>query len=198
MTTDTLHIDFFKALADATRLRMLGLLAVRERTVAELAEAVGVRAPTASHHLAQLRALGLVAVRAEGTRRVYRFDDEALQRLAKESLAPSSLQAIGEAVDADAADVKIVRGYLRDGRLTVIPSQRKKRVAVLRALAGRFEGEREYSEAEVNDVIRVWHDDVATLRRELVMGRWLLRDDRCTAYRLNPEAPEGPLPTGRW
>ena len=34
-------VDLFKAVADPTRLQLLGLLAVRERTVSELAETVG-------------------------------------------------------------------------------------------------------------------------------------------------------------
>ncbi len=40
----------------------------------------------------------------------------------------------------------------------------------------RFEPDRRYTEREVNDVIRAFHDDYATLRRELIDGRWMARD----------------------
>lgn len=191
-------VDFFKALADPTRLQLLGLLAVRERSVTELAERLAVTPPTTSHHLARLKQLGLVQLRAEGTSRFYRLDLDALQGLARQILEQDALPTIGAETDLDAEDRRIVRGYLRDGRLTAIPSQRKKRAAVLRALAGHFDLDRDYSEPEVNEVIAGWHDDVATLRRELVMARWLTRDRAGSVYRLNPDTPRGPLPSGRW
>lgn len=199
MSSDlTILVDFFKALADPTRLQLLGLLSVHERSVAELAEALAVTAPTVSHHLSRLKQLGLVAVRADGTSRHYRLDENALRELAQRILETGTLSSIGDDTDLDAEDRRIVRGFLRDGRLTTIPSQRKKRAAVLRMLAGHFDPSRTYTEAEANEIIAVWHDDVATLRRELVMARWLRRDRRGTSYRLNPESPRGPLPSGRW
>lgn len=55
-----------------------------------------------------------------------------------------------------------------DGRLTRIPAQRKKRMAVLRWLAEEFQPGRRYPEAEVNEVIARRFPDFATLRRFLV------------------------------
>ncbi len=191
-------VSFFKTLADPTRLQMLGLLAMRERSVAELAEAVGVTAPTASHHLARLKGLQLVAARASGTSRYYRLDEQALRALARRILEAGALSSIGEETELDAEDRRIVRGYLRDGRRTAVPAQRKKRAAVLSLLANDTASTGIYTEREVNEIIRGWHDDAATLRRELVMAKWLLRDTRGSEYRLNPETPRGPLPSGRW
>lgn len=57
---------FFKALADATRLRMLGLLAIREMCVCEVMVALELTQPTASHHLGILENVGLVKARKEG------------------------------------------------------------------------------------------------------------------------------------
>jgi DNA-binding transcriptional ArsR family regulator len=57
---------FFKALADATRLRILGLLAVREMCVCEVMVALDLTQPTASHHLRILENVGLVKDRKEG------------------------------------------------------------------------------------------------------------------------------------
>jgi ArsR family transcriptional regulator len=56
----------FKALADETRLRILGLLAAREMCVCEVMVALKLTQPTASHHLGILENVGLVKNRKEG------------------------------------------------------------------------------------------------------------------------------------
>jgi len=56
----------FKALADAIRLRILGLLSSREMCVCEVMVALGLTQPTASHHLRILENVGLVKDRKDG------------------------------------------------------------------------------------------------------------------------------------
>jgi DNA-binding transcriptional ArsR family regulator len=56
----------FKALADSTRLRILGLLLVREMCVCEVMAALDLTQPTASHHLGILENAGLVKDRKQG------------------------------------------------------------------------------------------------------------------------------------
>jgi DNA-binding transcriptional ArsR family regulator len=68
----------FKALADDTRLRMLGLLTEREMCVCEVMVALGLTQPTASHHLRILEAVGLVRDRKEGKWVFYRLADAGL------------------------------------------------------------------------------------------------------------------------
>ena len=74
--TETL-LAFFKALADESRLRIVGLLAEREHSVQELARALDLKEPTVSHHLPILKATGLVTARAEGTTRWHALDRTA-------------------------------------------------------------------------------------------------------------------------
>ena len=52
-------LAFFKALADANRLKILGLLATEEMTVEQLAAVLDLRPSTISHHLARLSQVGL-------------------------------------------------------------------------------------------------------------------------------------------
>jgi len=66
---------FFKALADTTRLRILGLLAVREMCVCEVMVALDLTQPTASHHLRILENVGLVKDRKEGKWVFYALHD---------------------------------------------------------------------------------------------------------------------------
>ena len=69
----------FEALADPTRRDLLDLLAVEERTAGDLAaEFPAVSRPAISRHLRVLRQAGLVRVRADAQRRVYRIDPTGL------------------------------------------------------------------------------------------------------------------------
>jgi len=74
--------DAFAALGDPVRRRMLELLASGERSVGELAEALAafgrISQPAVSQHLKTLREARLVAVRAEGTRRLYALDADGI------------------------------------------------------------------------------------------------------------------------
>jgi ArsR family transcriptional regulator, arsenate/arsenite/antimonite-responsive transcriptional repressor len=63
----------YAALADATRLRILGLLANGEVCVCNIHEALRVPQPTASRHLAYLRRTGLVQTRRDGVWMHYRL-----------------------------------------------------------------------------------------------------------------------------
>jgi DNA-binding transcriptional ArsR family regulator len=66
------------ALGDPSRRQLLELLRCGERTVGELTGAVPVSQSAVSQHLKVLRDAGLVAARAEGTRRLYRVELDGL------------------------------------------------------------------------------------------------------------------------
>jgi len=68
--------EAIRALAHPGRRTMLRLVWDQERPASELAEAAGLSRPAASQHLKLLRDAGLVQVRAEATRRLYRADLE--------------------------------------------------------------------------------------------------------------------------
>lgn len=183
-------LAFLKALADESRLKLVGLLAERERSVGELAEAVGLREPTVSHHLAKLAAVELVEMRSEGTTHYYRLRTKALQRLGREVLSTERIAAFAADAGEDAWRRKVLHTFLEGERLTKIPDTRKKRQVILEWLAERFEVGPEYPESQVNEVIRRHHPDTATLRRELVGAR-LLRRDRGIYWRVAPGAGSG-------
>jgi ArsR family transcriptional regulator len=63
----------FKALADATRLRILGLLLTGEVCVCHIHESLRIPQPKASRHLAYLRKAGLVEARRQGLWMYYRL-----------------------------------------------------------------------------------------------------------------------------
>jgi DNA-binding transcriptional ArsR family regulator len=172
--TETL-LAFFKALADESRLRIVGLLAQGERSVQELATLLDLKEPTVSHHLAILKAQGLVSARAEGTTRWHRLDVDALEGLSRRVLEPA---AVAPTAEPETWDAKVLRAFLdAEGRLATIPASQRKRGVVLRWLMTGFEPDRRYPEAAVNAIIQAKHWDSATLRRELIGHRMLAREN---------------------
>jgi ArsR family transcriptional regulator, virulence genes transcriptional regulator len=73
-----LHAQLCKVLTDPKRLLLLDALRGGERSVGELARAVGVALPNASQHLAILRGAGLVEGRRDGTTVTYRLAEPAI------------------------------------------------------------------------------------------------------------------------
>lgn len=71
----------FKALADPTRRRILELLETDDLTAGELAAPFDISKPTLSHHLATLKAAGLVTDERHGQNIVYSLNTTVMQDL---------------------------------------------------------------------------------------------------------------------
>ena len=76
-----LAVEIFQMLSDGTRLMLLWSLLDSERSVGELAEAVGKPAPAVSQHLAKLRLARLVQTRRQGNVIYYRLDSDHARQL---------------------------------------------------------------------------------------------------------------------
>jgi predicted transcriptional regulator len=191
-----LLLNFFKALADESRLKLLGFLGEGERNVSQLAELLQLSEPTISHHLAKLRAAGLVTLRTVGNQHFYSLNQRQLDKLKQLVGKVGTLAPVEEAQPDDAWidaldlpewDRKVLRDYTADGRLEQIPSRQKKLLVILRWLATRFQPDIMYSEREVNAILTQCHEDFATLRRELVDFGFLRRERGGGKYWLTPE-----------
>ncbi len=172
-------LAFFKVMANESRLRIVGLLAERERSVQELAELLELKEPTVSHHLAALKALGLVTARSEGVTHWHALKLETLTRLNRGLLDQAGAVAVTQEVAERHGgwEAKVLATFLdAGGRLTAIPASRRKRQIVLKWLAEQFDEHRRYREAEVNELIQRRHWDCATLRRELIGSGMMARE----------------------
>jgi predicted transcriptional regulator len=168
---------FFKALADSNRLKIVGLLAREAYTVEQLSAILGLGASTVSHHLSKLAEAGLVSATAQSYYNYYRLESSRLEEMAQHLLKTDALPEVAGEVDLDAYDRKVVRDYLLpDGSLKTIPSQHKKLMVVLRHIVKDFEQDRRYSEKEVNKILSRFHEDTASLRRELVGAKLMARE----------------------
>jgi hypothetical protein len=186
MSTDDVLLTFFKSLADANRLRIVGLLAHRAHTVDELAEVLGLRPSTISHHLRKLGSADLVSATVQGHYHLYALDTDALQARARALLSTDELRDLAPpSEDAlDPYDRKVLSIFLdADGRLKQRPMKRKKFEVILRhALRTYFTDEGPWSEREMNERIKPLTDDVASIRRGFIDHRMMTRDAAGSAY----------------
>jgi predicted transcriptional regulator len=183
-------LEFFKALADPNRLRLIGMLAQQPLSVEQMAAMLKLRASTVSHHLSYLVHVGLVSARPQSYYNVYSFQADALEKMARQLLRSETLPAIAADVDLDAYDRKVLKDFCTaDGKIKAFPAQRKKFEAILRYVLGAFEPGVRYSEKQVNQIIAGFNEDTATLRRELVDYHWLKREGGGGAY-WRPIEPE--------
>jgi hypothetical protein len=148
-------------LAEGDRLRCIAALVLGASTVGEVATAAGLDVRRAGRALSRLVDGGLV----ESHRHGYRLLEEELRASARAAAAAPPPDEHGEAPPAVA---RVLRAFVKEGRLTSVPAVRSKRLVVLDWLAQEFEPGRRYLEREVNVILRRRHDDTAYLRRALV------------------------------
>jgi DNA-binding transcriptional ArsR family regulator len=74
-------MDVFAAIAERHRRQIIALLDQAERSAGEIVAAVGLSQPGVSKHLKCLREAGLVRVRSDGQRRLYRIEPRRLAEL---------------------------------------------------------------------------------------------------------------------
>jgi DNA-binding MarR family transcriptional regulator len=177
-------LRFFKALADESRLKIVGILASQECSVEELAALLQLKEPTVSHHLARLKELNLVSMRPDGNAHLYQLDSQTLQNITKEIFTPEKMASLVEGVNTEAWEQKILRTYIEGDyldseqiqRLKEIPVSRKKRLVILKWLVKKFDVGVNYPERNVNEIIKCYHPDCATLRRDLVGYQLMQRE----------------------
>jgi DNA-binding transcriptional ArsR family regulator len=121
--------EAFEALGDATRRRILELLAAGEQPAGALVAAMQARGPISqpavSQHLKVLREAGLVTVRADGTRRLYAIDKAAVEAMrAWLARLADPLQQFAQPLDALATEVARGRRASRQA-----PAERRRRSA---------------------------------------------------------------------
>jgi hypothetical protein len=188
-------VAYHKAMGDPTRIRILMLLAEQERSGQELAELLHLSQPTITHHAAKLREAALIKERRDKNTVYFKADRYFIENGASASVAYILRSQEAEHMDSqneqagqsrqDSLRQAVLRNFFaKDGRLKQIPAQLKKKVIVLEYLAEQLEPGRRYEEKEINTFLQRYHEDFATLRRELIMHQFMYREDNI--YELNP------------
>jgi hypothetical protein len=171
-------LSFVKAMASAERLRIIGVLARGPATQSEIAEQLGVSVRDMFNHLAFLAEVGVI----HETDGVYDLDEKAIESFARgqfEGKRPSY-----KADQEEPEDVrKVLKNFLNaDGSLKQIPPQGNKLLIILNFIVDAFAYDANYTEKEVNTILRRFHVDTAALRRYLVDNGLMARESDGTRY----------------
>ncbi|MCY7483195.1 metalloregulator ArsR/SmtB family transcription factor [Paenibacillus alvei] len=182
-------VAYHKALADPTRIKMLILLAEGERNGQDLAEKLFVTPATITHHASKLREASLINERREKNMIYFSLNDYFLKNNAVAAMNLIYRRAEGgaEMLNEDHQRMKdsVIRNFIsKEGKLKNIPSQLKKKLIVLEHMVSNLEMGRKYSEKEINEFIKAYHEDFATIRREFIMHQFLYREN--DLYEMNP------------
>ncbi|WP_103107053.1 DUF2087 domain-containing protein [Brevibacillus reuszeri] len=193
-------VTFYKALGDPTRVRILAILTNGPLHGQALAGKLGVTPPTITHHMAKLREAGVVYERRDKNTIYFYLHEANLKRQSGAiiQVMEKAKESTGEDLLVDGADVEerktqmelekmqVIRSFITpDGKLKQIPAQRKKKLVVFEYMVRGLEKGRKYPEKEINEYIKQFHDDYATIRREFIMNHYMYREDGI--YELNPE-----------
>lgn len=194
-------VTFYKAMGDTTRIRILAILANGPLHGQALAGKLGVTPPTITHHMAKLREAALVYERRDKNTIYFYLHEANVKRLSQaivdvlEHAKKGTEESLWEEEGKEAKEgggkpvvesLQVLRTfYTADGRLKQIPAQRKKKLIVFEHMVRGLEKGRKYTETQINEYIRQFHEDYATIRREFVMNHYMYREDGI--YELNPE-----------
>ena len=85
------------------------------------------------------------------------------------------MQELGEEAGIPAERRKVLRAFFDGKRLLAIPAQRKKKEIVFEEILRRLPRRKEYGERELSRFIETIHSDFCTIRRELIMGKYMTR-----------------------
>ncbi|MFN7249889.1 MAG: metalloregulator ArsR/SmtB family transcription factor [Anaerobacillus sp.] len=179
-------VNFHKTMGDTTRIRIISLLKEGPLHGQAIAGKLGLTAPTISHHIAKLREIAVIYERREKNTIYFYLDQKKLEFLAQAILRIGSGDEMKPFQFEDEEKYKVLNNFLQEnGKLKNIPAQHKKKLIILEHLIKGLENGKTYSEREINEHIKQYHEDFATLRRELIMNQFMFRQDG--QYELNPK-----------
>lgn len=179
-------VEFHKALGDLTRIRIIALLQQGPLHGQAIAGKLGLKPPTITHHIAKLREVGLIKEQRDKNTIYFSLNTKILESSAKAIL---TVGTGGEAsmemeVTPEERAAIINNFFTKDGKLKTYPAQRKKKLVVLAHMVKGLEFGKVYPEKEINEYLKQFHEDYATLRRELIMCQYMYRENN--QYELNP------------
>ena len=170
-------LSFVKAMASAERLRIIGVLVRGAAAQAEIAEQLHLPVRDVFNHLSYLVHVGIVR-ESDG---VYDLDEKAIESFARGQFEGTRPSYEGKQESEDAR--KVLKNFLHaDGSLKQIPPQGNKLLIILNFIVDAFAFDTNYTEKEVNTILRRFHVDTAALRRYLVDQGLMARESDGTRY----------------
>jgi hypothetical protein len=178
MNENSEMMSFVKALASADRLRIIGVLVRGKATQSDIAEQLHLPIRDVFNHLSYLVEVGLVN-ESDG---YYDLDEKTVESYARLQFQGS--RPTFEVKEEKTEDTrKVLKNYLNaDGTLKQIPAPGRKQIIILNFIVEAFAYDTDYTEKEVNTILRRFHLDTAALRRYLVDNGLMARESDGTRY----------------
>ncbi|NHM29563.1 metalloregulator ArsR/SmtB family transcription factor [Neobacillus terrae] len=181
-------VAFYKTMGDPTRVRIVSLLAKGPLHGQAIAGKLGLTPPTITHHLKKLRDISVVTEKRDKNTIYFYLNQKMIKQQAKAltQLLEERGDEMENMVEASLEKQKILANFFtKDGRLKSLPAQRKKRLYVFEHIVSGLKKGKKYQEKEINEYIKQFHEDYATIRREFIMNHYMYRENGI--YELNPE-----------
>ena len=171
-------LNFVKAMADADRLRIIGVLARRRANKSEIAGRLNMSLRDVIDHLSFLEHVGVISLKNN----LYELNIDKVEGLARDYLREEKPVYV-PSPDLDEKTRKVLVSCLNpDGTIKKLPPQPGKLKVILDYLIQAFTPGVNYTEKEVNTIIRRFHVDVSGLRRDLVDAGLLARERDGSRY----------------
>ena len=165
-------LELLKLIADETRLKILNILLKEDSYVEKIACELSLTPATICYHLKKMESAGVVNCSRSQFYIIYSLNRDIFEKPLYELIKKDDV-----VVDIEEKYKKeVISNFFKYGRLTQIPTQRKKREIVLFEILKQFETDREYGEKEVNEIILRYHEDFCTIRREMIAFGMMTRD----------------------
>ena len=165
-------LELLKLIADETRLEILNILLKEDSYVEKIACELSLTPATICYHLKKMESAGVVNCSRSQFYIIYSLNRDIFNKPLYELIKKDDA-----VVDTEEKYKKeVISNFFKYGRLTQIPTQRKKREIVLFEILKQFETDREYDEKEVNEIILRYHEDFCTIRREMIAFGMMTRD----------------------
>lgn len=178
MKTSDQLLDFVKAMADVDRLRIIGILAKGPASQSAIAGHLSMPLRDVVNHLAFLERIGIVTL----INNLYELQAGELENLARAQLRDTKPEYV-PAPGLDKKSRQVLASCLEaDGTINHLPPQPGKLKIILEYLIQAFTPGVNYTEKEVNTIIRRFHVDVSGLRRDLVDAGLLDRERDGSRY----------------
>ncbi|MBQ9747085.1 MAG: metalloregulator ArsR/SmtB family transcription factor [Clostridia bacterium] len=156
-------LRLLKLLADETRIEILNILMREDSYVEKIACELSLTPATICYHLKKMEAAGVVNSARSQFYIIYSLNKEIFSQTLAEIVKKNAAASADEKYEKE-----VLSHFFKYGKLTQMPTQRKKREIVLAKIAESFEKGRSYDEKEVNEIIHRFHEDHCTIRREMI------------------------------
>jgi DNA-binding HxlR family transcriptional regulator len=183
-------VQIIKALADSSRLILVQALH-EPQCVEELAQRCGLAPSTVCFHLTKLEKSGLVTKKKDQYYAVYSLNEAIFDKSLRELTAFRNADKFVQDERVRRYRSKVLRAFMKNGRLVRIPAQHKKRLIILEEILKRFRPDETYQESRVDEIIKVICADYVTIRRAFIDEGMVEREKDLYRMRKPAEEPSG-------